>query len=51
MQIKKWNKQWQSMKIRSTCTSQWQKEKKQKQQKQEALFKQTALVKAENSIK
>ena len=35
------------MKIRSICTSQWQKKKKKK----EALFKQTALVKAANSIK
>ena len=37
------NKQRQSMKIKSICRNQWQ--------KKEALYKQTALVKAANSIK
>ena len=36
------NKQRQSMNIKSICRNQWQKK---------ALYKQTALVKAENSIK
>ena len=36
------NKQRQSMKIKSICRNQWQKK---------ALYKQTALVKAANSIK
>ena len=36
------NEQRQSMKIKSICRNQWQKK---------ALYKQTALVKAENSIK
>ena len=48
MQMKKWNKQRQSMKIKSICTNQW---KKKEEKKEEALFKQTALVKAANSIK
>ena len=47
MQIKKWNKQRQGMKIKSICTNQW----KKKWKKEEALFKQTALAKAANSIK
>ena len=38
------------MKITSTCTNQWKK-KKDPQKKEEALFKQTAFVKAANSIK
>ena len=37
------NKQRQSMKIKSNCRNQWQ--------KKEVLYKQTALVKAANSIK
>ena len=37
------NKQRQSMKIKSICINQWQ--------KKEALYKQTALVKAANNIK